>query len=446
MLQLHDTIVALATPPGSGARAIIRISGPEARSQVEPLLRPNPFCGNPGGISHRLCLPVQIQLEGLHSPIQGQFYYWKGPSSYTGQDLMEIHTISSPPLISFLLGKLQEGGARAAGPGEFTLRSFLAGKIDLTGAEAVIGVIDAPNPEELKKALGQLAGGIVRPMQTIREDLLNLLADVEAGLDFTDEDIQFVQTEDLLNRISKALAHLLLVQRQLNQRGMSNSTFRIALAGKPNAGKTTLFNALTGAQGLVSPVPGTTRDFLEHPVRIQNSISNIWLIDTAGLRPTDHILESSAQALGRGQLATADLVLLCLPDGQASTRDEIELLQQPNTEAIRTKADLQDNSPGMLAISAITGQGLPELIQFLQKKASQQKPPPLGPSLSRCHSHVHACLGHLRRAHSLALFEDPQELLALELRQALERIGEMVGAVYTDDLLDRIFSRFCIGK
>jgi tRNA modification GTPase len=439
-MQLNDTIVALATAPGPGARAIVRLSGPQSVALVEGMgscpasLRP----------VRRLLTTAGLHLPGCSSLFPADLYVWPAPATYTGQELVEIHTLSSPPLVDLLITTLLKAGARAAGPGEFTLRGFLAGKLDLTRAEAVLGVIEAADRDELKQALGQLAGGIGRPMQELRDDLLNLLADVEAGLDFTDEDIQFVKTDELLGRISKGLAQLLRVQRQLEQRGTSERILRVVLAGRPNVGKSTLFNALTGATALVSPTPGTTRDYLQH--RLDLGDCSVYLIDTAGLRSSDDNIESAAQALGRGQVTAADLVLLCLESGQVVTVEERDLLRQETTLPIGTKADLGSVPTDILATSAATGQGLTELLEVVRQWSAMRKLPPLAPSLSRCQGHVQACLDHLRRAHGLVLFEDPPELLALELREALERLGEMVGAVYTDDLLDRIFSRFCIGK
>src|SRR5262249_27511524 len=177
--------------------------------------------------------------------------------------VVEVHTISCQPIVDELIAECLNAGARAAQPGEFTMRAFLAGKLDLTRAEAVLGVIEAADPHELHQALTQLAGGMAAPMQELREDLLNLLGDVEAGLDFTEEDIHFVATDALLIRLGKGLAYLTSMQRQIEQRALGQRPFRAVLAGKPNAGKSSLFNALVGRNAaLVSAEPGTTRDYL----------------------------------------------------------------------------------------------------------------------------------------------------------------------------------------
>jgi tRNA modification GTPase len=439
-----DTIVALSSPQGPGARAIARLSGPAAWTVASSLVRD----AVPHKPSGRWLGAVAIQLTGVASGLPADLYFWPTPRTYTGQDVVEIHTLSSPPLVDLLISHCLSAGARAAQPGEFTLRAFLAGKLDLTKAEAVLGVIEAADRDELKGALAQLAGGVGRPMQELREDLLNLLADVEAGLDFADEDINFVRQKELLDRLARALALVTLIRRQIEQRATAPKPFRAVLAGPPNVGKSSLFNALAGDRAaIVSPVPGTTRDYLEATLLVGGV--QIFLVDTAGLRSPVDIVEGAAQTLGKEQVAAADVVVWCHDASNAAEGDGTSAL--PDTMESRflnvaTKCDLGAAPSGFLATSAVTGLGLDELRRELAQRAKSRKQPALAPSLSRCRHHVDACLGHLRQAHSIALHEDPAELLALELRGALEELGAIVGAVYTDDLLDRIFSRFCIGK
>ena len=211
----QDTIVALASAPGPGGRAIIRLSGPQAFAVASRHFT-TPQTISPGS---RRCYEGQIHLSGVNAPLPADLLVWPGPRSYTGQDVAELHVISCPPLVELLIGQLLSAGARSAQPGEFTMRAFLAGKLDLTRAEAVLGVIEAGNRDQLKQALAQLAGGVSRPLQELRTDLLDLLADVEAGLDFTEEDIHFVNRDELLKRLASALAHVTLLGKQLEQRG-----------------------------------------------------------------------------------------------------------------------------------------------------------------------------------------------------------------------------------
>jgi tRNA modification GTPase len=437
--DLEQTIVALASAPGPGARAIVRLSGPRTWPIAGKVFQSS----SPLSAPARRCVAGEVRLPGISSPLPADLYFWPGPRTYTGQDVAEIHTLGCPPLVDLLVAQCLETGARAAQPGEFTLCAFLAGKLDLTRAEAVLGVIEAGNRDELKQALAQLAGGIAGPLQELREDLLNLLADVEAGLDFSDEDIRFVNQDEMLRRLTRGLAMITLLKKQLDQRSLGPRAFRVVLAGPPNAGKSSLFNALCSrAKALVSAQPGTTRDYLVQQLEVDGI--SIEVVDTAGLRDGGTAVEGKAQELGRAEAENADLVLWCVEPGQTgncpaplTVREVLE---------IATKCDLAEPSRNMPATSAVTGQGLAELRRMLAERARTALKPALAPSLSRCRHHVDACLDNLRRAHAEVLDDALPELLALELRSTLEELGAMTGAIYTDDLLDRIFSRFCIGK
>jgi tRNA modification GTPase len=440
--DLQDTIVALSSASGPGGRAIVRLSGPDAL----PLASRFFTADEPIAPFRRHCYPGRLQLPGVPAPLPADLYVWPAPRTYTGQSLTELHTLSCPPLVDVLIAGLLDAGARAATAGEFTLRAFLSGKLDLTRAEAVLAVIEAGNRDQLQQALAQLAGGVTRPLQELRSDLLDLLADVEAGLDFTEEDIHFISQVDLLKRISKGLALVTLLGKQLQQRTVANDVFRVVLAGRPNAGKSSLFNALTGGTALVSAEPGTTRDYLVRRMQVEDV--PIDLIDTAGRRESGDAIEEQSQTLGRDQAGRADLVLVCVEAGQTPDPGEAMLLEceEPPGVLVVTKCDLLADGNGCLGTSVLTGAGLDELRALLLEWARTRPEPALAPSLARCRHHVEACLQHLRQAHATALYEEPPELLALELRGALDEVGEMAGAVYTDDLLDRIFSRFCIGK
>jgi tRNA modification GTPase len=437
----QDTIVALSSAPGPGARAVVRLSGPRVLRVVRTLFTA-PDTIEPG----RRRYAGEVRLPDMAAPLPTDLYVWQAPRTYTGQELAELHTVSSPPLVDLLVAGCLAAGARAALPGEFTLRAFLAGKLDLTRAEAVLAVIEAGSPAELKQALAQLAGGVARPLQELRDDLLTLLADVEAGLDFAEEDVHFVSQEELLKRLAKGMALVTLLGKQLRQRAAGDRPFRVVLAGRPNAGKSSLFNALAGASALVSPSPGTTRDYLVRRLDLDGIA--VELVDTAGWGEGTGAIEAQAQHLGREQADAADLVLVCLEAGRPPDEPEREALADPagRAVAVATKSDLALGGHGLVATSALTRAGLADLRRLLAGRARAKHRPALAPSLGRCRHHVEACLGHLRRAHADVLDEEPPELLALELRGALDELGEMVGAVYTDDLLDRIFSRFCIGK
>ncbi|HEV3259020.1 MAG TPA: tRNA modification GTPase [Gemmataceae bacterium] len=440
--DLQDTIVAVSSAPGPGARAIIRLSGQAALAVACRLFTTSSALS----AERRGLYEGLLHLPGVASPLPADLYYWPAPKTYTGQTVVELHTLSCPPLVDLAVAQLLGAGARAAQAGEFTLRAFLAGKLDLPRAEAVLGVIEAGTRDQLKEALAQLAGGVAQPLRDLRVELLDLLAEVEAGLDFSEEDIRFIDQQALLNRLTKGMALLTLSLRQMDQRAVADRPFRAVLAGPPNVGKSSLFNALAGAAAaLVSAEPGTTRDYLTRRLEIDGV--TVEVVDTAGRAEAADTIEEAAQLLGREQAAQADLVLLCRdstaeqePAGLASAQGG------PPVVEVWTKCDVGTPPAGTPATSAATGAGLNALRSLLAERARAHQRPPLAPSLSRCRHHVEAALSQLRQAHHVALFEEPPELLALELRGALDELGEMVGAVYTDDLLDRIFSRFCIGK
>ena len=431
LLHVGDTIVALSSAPGPGARAIVRLSGPGARGVVAAVFDSDLTAA-------RTFTTGSLKLSGVPAALPAEVYFFRGPHTYTGQDLVEIHTVSSPPLIDRLIADLLAAGARAAQPGEFTMRAFLSGKKDLPQVEAVLAVIEATDESDLHAALAQLAGGVSQPLAKLRDDLLNLVADVEAALDFVDEDIEFVSNSDTILRIGSGLAHLLNLKRQLDDRSVSRRPMRIALVGEPNAGKSRLFNALVGADAaLVSAEAGTTRDYLAHALNLGGHA--VELIDTAGWQAATDSIEEQAQSLGRGQADEADLVLVCVP-----VHAEPPAVLPRRGTLLRTKSDLGPASG--LTASAVAPGGLIALLEFLTSSAAAFARPALAPSQSRCRHHIDAALADLRTAHNHAVFGDPPELLSLALRQALDQIGAMAGSVYTNDLLDRIFSRFCIGK
>ncbi|QVL33159.1 tRNA modification GTPase [Telmatocola sphagniphila] len=432
--DLEDTIVAQASVPGAAVRGIVRLSGPKAFEIVNQLFHnPDPSQKFQSG---------SLRIQGLESPLPALVLRSNQPNTYTGQDLVEIHLIGCPPVVDALLAEILNRGARSANPGEFTLRGFLNGKRDLTQSEAVLAVIEARDSVQLKQALNQMAGGVSTPLVQMREDLLNLLADVEAGLDFSEEDIEFIDRKDLLLRLGKALAQLTNLRRQLEDRAVEGRMFRVALVGKPNAGKSSLFNALAGDQAaIVSPVAGTTRDYVTRSIQLSGQ--KIELIDTAGWMRTHTEIDEQAQHLGRERTGEAELILECIE----STRYAGETSEVSSRHIrILTKCDLHPGPEGWIRTSSETFFGLAELQARIVRQATDFFHPALASSLSRCRHHVDRSILHLRNAHNSVLFEDPAEILAAEVRLALDQLGEMTGAIYTEDLLGRIFSRFCVGK
>lgn len=440
---LDDTIVAWASAAAPGRRAVIRLSGPQAIDLATRIFT----ASEPIDLSRRRWYHGEITLRALDRRVEGGLLVWPPPRTYTGQAMAELHVVSSPPLVELIVADLLQAGARAARAGEFTLRAFLNGRRDLSRAEAVQAVVSAKSRDELRGALAHLAGGVSRPLQQLRDDLLNLLADVEAGLDFVDEDIRFVSQREVLLRLTHAMAHLTTLQRQVRQRSLAERPFRVALTGMPNAGKSSLFNALVGAEpALVSPEPGTTRDYLTQRLRLGET--SMELIDTAGWQTPEGVIDLQAQRLGADRTEDADLVLVCIESGRPLNDWERHRLTrtEPPVWGVATKCDLTDPAPGLIPTSAVTGAGLAELKQRLLEAAHSRPASTWVPTVARCLHHLDAALDALRQAHAASLHDDPPEVLALELRTALDEIGATTGEIHTEDLLDRIFSRFCIGK
>jgi tRNA modification GTPase len=464
--DLESTIVALASPPGGAARGIVRASGPNTLACVAACFEPA-SAGPP--LADEQCPPRRatvvsgravVDQPALRFPCD--LWLWPTPKSYTGQPAAEFHTLGSPPLLEALVAALCRAGARPAGPGEFTLRAFLTGRIDLTQAEAVLGVIEAQGPTDLEAALDQLAGGLGRPLMGLRGRLLDLLADLEAGLDFADEDLEFIAPERLAAELAAAEEHVAAAARQLGERRAGGDLPRVVLAGPPNAGKSSLFNALAGAaRALVSEVAGTTRDYLT--AELDCGGVRCELVDTAGRedRPTHpnpkrkrgsspQAIADQARRFADHQRRQAALVLECR-DAQGGVSGGGLAANAGSSLLVLTKSDLLIGPPaGMPAgqfTSSRTGQGLAELRRQIGEALSSHAAEAVGPAATaaRCGDSLRRAQAGLEQAR-LAAGRGAPELAAAELRTALDALGEVVGAVYTEDLLDRIFSRFCIGK
>lgn len=373
--------------------------------------------------------------------------------------MAELHLPGSEPILEAVLEDVCRYGARMARRGEFTMRAFLAGRMDLLQAEAVHGVIEATDHDELQRALGQLGGGITGRLRTLREDLISLLGDLEAGLDFVDEDIEFVSREEICRRLTQARNLIQGLVEDSSARLPAGHRRRIVLAGLPNAGKSTLFNALTGARNaIVSPIAGTTRDYVSAIMSLGHL--SVELIDTAGWEETADVIMHQAQEFRQEQVESADLLVWCrAADLTAEQRQNDEDLRQRMTRSdadvltVRTRCDLVPAEVSAATrecvVSAANGTGLEELRNQLAAalgSANRARTELLGTSAVRCRESLTrslACLEHALEAASRALGD---ELISMELRQTLRELQVVLGEVYTDDLLDHIFSHFCIGK
>jgi tRNA modification GTPase len=469
--HLDDTICAIATAAGGAARGMVRISGPDAVGIATQLFQAD--SGESLDLPrHATALSghVLLEIDAAVRVLPCDLFLWPTARSYTRQPVAELHTLGSPPLLEALLAAACRAGARLAEPGEFTLRAFLAGRIDLTQAEAVLGVIDAQGEQDLNNALVQLAGGLARPLHQLREDLLQLLAELEAGLDFVEEDIQFVSADEVLSRLGSADELLNTIAQQMSARHTADRPPQVALVGPPNAGKSSLFNALMARRAvapaggtapplaaLVSPRRGTTRDYLTATIELDGVRCE--LVDTAGEdeQINEDLIGRAAQALSAERRAQAAIRAYCVdatqwdgkrPDSSASC--ELVVVTKADLAHGQSWTQARTAEGPVVVTSSRTGEGLDDLCAalrlLLDRARGAQAGQVVATTADRCRESVRAAQSALRRAAELVIARQGDELVAAELRTALDNLGKVVGTVYTEDLLDRIFSTFCIGK
>jgi tRNA modification GTPase len=452
-----DTIAALASAQGGGLRAILRMSGPGTADCLACALR-LAAGASIAAVQSPTCLRARITLSAELGEVPLRLYYWPTERSYTRQPSAELHLPGSPPVAEAALAAVCRAGARLAQPGEFTLRAFLAGRLDLIQAEAVLGVIDAADRSQLDAALGQLAGGLGRPLTALREQLLDLLAQLEAGLDFADEDIEFISPDELAHRLQAAVSAIAEQESRMETRGQAGRLPRVVLAGLPNAGKSSLLNAIAKDQlAIVSEVAGTTRDFVA--CRLELNGRECLLIDTAGMQSvkSGDGIDAAAQRLMREQTRQADLTLLCLDVSRpAGAQQREQLIDEGSAEQliVWTKCDLPSAArhasdwPDAVLTSSRTGLGVEALRLEIARRLALRlgETDVIAGTADRSRDSLRLAREALQRAKLVVPQTGNEELTAMEVRVALDELGRVVGAVYTDDVLDRVFSRFCIGK
>jgi tRNA modification GTPase len=450
--DVTDTIAAIASPEGPAARGIVRIAGPETLRILRGTFRSDEGIGFQTDAARRYV--GAVRLDHLGRDLPGALLLWPTSRSYTRQPQAEFHTLGSAPLLKATLNTFLARGARLAQPGEFTLRAFLAGRLDLTQAEAVLGLIQARSPEEVRVGLSQMAGGLLDPLTRLRNELLDLLADLEAGLDFADEDLEFVAAPEVARRLDDAVRLIEGIESQIEGRFTQGEVPRIVLTGPPNVGKSSLFNSLIGrAAAIVADVPGTTRDYLAAVIEWKGA--RFELIDTAGTTEDFQCrIDTAAQEKSVAMRSFADIRLDCR---EVSTRPngEANLGHREANIMVWTKCDRipiqppRTTSSGEVFTSSTQGHGREQLLDKIVERLSELEwgsSTMLKTTAVRAQASLAAASLALREARQYAAINQGQEFVAEELRHAVHSLGEVTGAVYTEDILDRVFSRFCIGK
>ena len=440
-----DTIVAAATPPGRGGIGIVRISGPATRGIATAILGKLP--------APRHATVSVFSDAGGHTIDLGLALYFQAPDSFTGEDVLELHGHGGPVVMDLLIARALELGARLARPGEFSERAFHNDKLDLVQAEAIADLIAAGSAEAARAALRSLSGVFSREVKALAEKLTELRAYVEAAIDFPDEDAEFLATPEVRERIAEINARFASIAETVRQGRALRDGLHVVIAGRPNAGKSSLLNALAGHDAaIVTEIAGTTRDVLRERIHVDGL--PIHVVDTAGLRDTDDVIEVEGLRRARMEMSRADLVLYVVDATRGfAPGEEASLPAGTATLVVWNKMDLPEarRAPKLedrpaIAISALTGDGMPALREQLKAAAGYQ-------SESGAWSARRRHLDALARAQSLFEVADARlgerasfELVAEELRQAHQALGEITGEVSSDALLGAVFATFCIGK
>jgi tRNA modification GTPase len=455
LARLDQPIAAIATAPGRGAVGIVRVSA----KSVQPIV--DAVCGR--ALKPREATYLPFRSADGSAIDQGLAIHFPAPHSYTGEDVLELQAHGGPVVLQLLLARCLEAGAamslRVAEPGEFTQRAFLNGKLDLAQAEAIADLIDASTEAAARSATRSLAGEFSSEIHALRDALIHLRMLVEATLDFPEEEIDFLQKADASGQLERLQAHLARVMQRAHQGALLREGINVVIAGQPNAGKSSLLNALAGAElAIVTPIPGTTRDIVRQTIQIEGVPLHV--VDTAGLRDGADTVEQIGIERAWGQIEGADAVVFLhdltrADDAAYRDADAVIAAKLPGDVPVIdvwNKSDVEREpwvpaSAGM-TVSAKTGDGLDGLRHKLLEIAGWQAAPE-GVFIAR-ERHLHALRrvdGHLMEAAAhIAQGAQVLDLLAEELRLAQNALSEITGEFSADDLLGVIFSRFCIGK
>ena len=468
MFSTSDTIVAIATPPGRGGIGVVRISGPDAGRIARDLTgREKPF--PPRTSTFAGIKGVRPRNSPSSAANQGRtdirdrvvVTFFKGPASYTGEDVIEVSAHGSPVVLNAIVRAAIDAGARLAEPGEFTLRAFLNNKIDLVQAEAVADLVDAVTPLQARAAFDQLEGTLTHSIGEIERELFDVIAKLEASLDFPDEGYHFVAPREARTSLVAIIARVDALLEQAARGRLIREGAQVAIAGAPNVGKSSLFNALLNTdRAIVTAIPGTTRDLLTERADIGGL--SLSLIDTAGVRETTDVVEQEGVARSRNTLRVADLVIVMLDRSRPLSeedRDVLDATENRRRVVVWNKSDLRlaphsNHMAGfslpddMLEISAATGAGIDRLIEAIAGTLNASESLRDQPQVTNTRHIVllERARAAIERATAALEGEVPEEFPLLDLQEAAHALQEITGQRTSDDLLHHIFARFCIGK
>ncbi len=448
-VNLDDTIVAIATPPGRGGIGVVRITGPKALAIAKPMLRLKHDLEPRRAVFAELVEPSSI-TDRIDEVV---VTYFAKPHSYTTDDIIEIAAHGSPVVLRHIVELCIAAGARLAEPGEFSMRAFLNGRIDLTQAEAVRDLIDSQTLYQAKIAAQQLEGALSKRLQPIKQKLVELIAVLEAGIDFAEDDVSVLPDPAILERIAAIRQPLAQLAASFAYGKIVHQGLTLAIVGRPNVGKSSLFNRLVERErAIVTATPGTTRDLVSESVAIGGI--PIQLVDTAGIRQALDEAESIGIRKSMEALADADLVLVVLDSSQPENSEDNELLRHAEGRpaiVVGNKSDLgiAFHARPLLYASALTGEGIPQLrAEILRHICGETGPQAEAGFLTniRHQGLVQDSLAALDAAANAVTSKVPHEMLLLDLYNALRPLDAITGATTTDDILNLIFSTFCIGK
>lgn len=452
MFSAADTIVAIATPPGRGGIGVIRISGPRARDVASALLeRRQPLEPRHATLT-RTCLARRDDPSTVVDDVVATFF--PAPHSYTGQDVVEIGAHGSPVVLHAIVRSAIDAGARLARPGEFTLRAFLGGKLNLVQAEAVADLIDAATPLQARVAFDQLEGTMTHRITQFDSELFDLIARLEASLDFPDEGYHFIEPGELSTRIGFIIANLDALLADAHRGRTIREGATVVIAGRPNVGKSSIFNRLLGSErAIVTAIPGTTRDLVTERVDLDGLM--VTLVDTAGERATIDVIEREGVARGASARSVADLVLVVIDRSEEPTSDDERLLEQTQTTQRLIVLNKCDRPPAgeyrqfqAVPVSAETGEGMGDLREAIMRSLTGTERLRDTPALSNTRhiALLDTAREHLCRARDAANCATPEEFVVTDLQAARLCLDEVVGTRTSEDVISHIFERFCIGK